>query len=95
MWYHLKLFVLAAPVWRHLKLFVLAFALATFAFWTTMLNDPPLTEASSPVDLPTPHSTGFSPFLEEGLVSEMPQPRHYKSVETGPAYLRELRAGVD
>ncbi len=82
-------------MWRHLKLFVLAFALATFAFWTTMLKDPPITEASSPVDLPTPHSTGFSPFLEEGLVSEVPQSRHYKSVETVPAYLRELRASVD
>ncbi len=82
-------------MWRHLKLFVLAFALATFAFWTTMLNDPPITEASGPVDLPTPHSTRFSPFLEEGLVSEVPQPRHYKAVEIGPAYLRDLRPDVD
>ena len=82
-------------MWRHVKLFVLAFALATFAFWTTMLSEPPITEASSPIDLPIPHSARFSPFLEEGLVSEMPGYRHHKSAEAVPAYLRELRAGVD
>jgi hypothetical protein len=95
-------------MWRHLKLFAIAFALATFAFWTTMLKDPPVTEASNPsvakfsprdikvpVDFPTHHSAGFSPFLEEGLVNEVPGHRHHEAAQDAPAYLRELRAGVD
>jgi hypothetical protein len=38
-------------IMRKLKYFALAFALATGAFWLTMLKDPPKSEASDPTRL--------------------------------------------
>ncbi len=38
---------------------------------------------------------GFSPFLEEGLISEVPQVRYYEFLMPVPAYLRDLREVVD
>ena len=38
---------------------------------------------------------GFSPFLEEGLVGEVPPARHYEFQPPSPAYLREFHRVVD
>ena len=38
---------------------------------------------------------GFSPFAEEGLVTEVPPARHHEFLTPVPAYLRDLREVVD
>ncbi len=38
---------------------------------------------------------GFSPFLEEGLVAELPRARRHEVQRPVPAYVRELREAAD
>ncbi|ACA15285.1 hypothetical protein M446_0726 [Methylobacterium sp. 4-46] len=46
---------------RKIGLFVAAFALATVAFWATMLTDPPRTQAKMPAGIDTTEITLRTP----------------------------------
>ncbi|MGV7034488.1 hypothetical protein [Methylobacterium symbioticum] len=52
-----------------LGLFLLAFALATAAFWFTMLTDPPRSEAGSRAEAPA-SDPGWAPPVRERFVPE-------------------------